>query len=202
MSDWIEIGRIVAPQGLDGELRVYPNTDFPERFLLPGKRWLLKPGKTEPDPIELLAGRYIPGKGLYAIELEGIEDREKAEALRDAVLLVPSTDRPHLEPGEFYVQDLIGLPVFNQFTGDFIGTVIDLISAGNDLLEVEIPPPPVFESSPEEIEPKTPSKKKSKSSIKPSRKTILIPFVEPIVPTVDLEQKKIEITPPPGLLDS
>jgi 16S rRNA processing protein RimM len=29
---WLEIGTIVAPQGLKGELRVYPNSDFPERF--------------------------------------------------------------------------------------------------------------------------------------------------------------------------
>ena len=32
LDDWIEIGKIVAPQGLDGEVRVYPDTDFPERF--------------------------------------------------------------------------------------------------------------------------------------------------------------------------
>jgi len=32
LDDWLEIGRIVAPQGLNGELRVYPDTDFPERF--------------------------------------------------------------------------------------------------------------------------------------------------------------------------
>ncbi|PSO69461.1 MAG: ribosome maturation factor RimM, partial [Cyanobacteria bacterium QS_1_48_34] len=36
---WLEIGTIVAPQGLEGELRVYPTTDFPERFEQPGVRW-------------------------------------------------------------------------------------------------------------------------------------------------------------------
>ena len=45
LDDWLEIGKIVSPQGLTGELRVYPNTDFPERFEEPGKRWLYVLGK-------------------------------------------------------------------------------------------------------------------------------------------------------------
>jgi len=63
-SSWLEIGKIVAPQGLDGEVRVYPSSDFPERFLEPGRRWLRRTGAGEPQPVELLFGRYIPGKGL------------------------------------------------------------------------------------------------------------------------------------------
>ena len=37
VTDWIEVGRIVAPQGLKGEVRVYPSSDFPERFFGTGK---------------------------------------------------------------------------------------------------------------------------------------------------------------------
>ena len=59
LDDWLEIGKIVSPQGLTGELRVYPNTDFPERFEKPGKRWLLRPGEMELESVELLNGRYI-----------------------------------------------------------------------------------------------------------------------------------------------
>ena len=50
---------------------MYPNTDFPERFLEPGQRWLLRPGSKEPQPIKLLRGRYLDGKGLYVVQLEG-----------------------------------------------------------------------------------------------------------------------------------
>lgn len=94
MSKWIEIGRIVAPQGLKGDIRVYPSSDFPERFTEPGKRWLLSPGQIEPRSIELLRGRYLPSKGLYVIELAGIENREQAEALRNSQLLIEQGDRP------------------------------------------------------------------------------------------------------------
>jgi 16S rRNA processing protein RimM len=135
---WLAIGTIVAPQGLDGEVRVYPDSDFPERFIEPGQRWLLRPGKIEPEPIELIEGRDIPGKGLYVLALAGIEDRKQAEALRDCVLLVPESDRPQLGEDEYHVVDLIGLAVFLQATGESIGTVTDVIPAGNDLLEVQL----------------------------------------------------------------
>ena len=39
---WMSIGEIVAPQGLKGDIRIKPSSDFPERFTQPGKRWLQK----------------------------------------------------------------------------------------------------------------------------------------------------------------
>jgi 16S rRNA processing protein RimM len=180
MSDnFLEVGKIVAPQGLNGELRVYPNTDFPERFLEPGQRWLLRPNASQPQPIDLLRGRYLDGKGLYIVQLAGVNDRTQAEALRDCKILIPASDRLPLEKDEFHVADLIGLRVFDQPTQTLIGTVTDVISAGNDLLQVECLP------SPEDGKPRT----------------VLIPFVNAIVPIVDLKQQRIEITPPAGLVE-
>ena len=212
MSEWIEIGTIVAAQGLYGEVRVYPDSDFPERFIEPGKRWLLFPNKKEPEPIEFLGGRYIPGKGLYAVEIEGVEDREGAEALRGCKLFVEKGDRPYLEPDEFYVQDLFGMEVFNQLTGEILGKVSAIIPAGNDLLEVELNQnqPEIVAAEPEqpetvslEVEHKDSRRKKRKTPRvkQPQTKKVLIPFVKEIVPIVDLEKGRIEILPPFGLLD-
>ena len=39
-EDWLIVGRFVGAQGLRGELRVNPASDFPERFTSPGSRWL------------------------------------------------------------------------------------------------------------------------------------------------------------------
>ncbi|MBT9313898.1 ribosome maturation factor RimM [Leptothoe spongobia] len=181
--DWLPIGRIVGPHGLNGEVRVYPDTDFPERFEQPGQRWLLKSGSSTPEPIKLIKGRFQDGKGLYILKLAGINHRDQAEALRDAKLLVTVDDRLPLEPGEFHVGDLMGLAVIVQTTGEQIGTVIDVYRAGNDLLEVTLIPTSL-EHAPQD---------------KP--RTVLIPFVEAIVPVVDLAQRRIEITPPAGLID-
>jgi 16S rRNA processing protein RimM len=173
---WLEIGTIVAAQGLNGEMRVYPDTDFPERFEVPGARWLLRPGFMQPEQIELLSGRYVEGKNLYIIELEGIKNRNQAEEMRGCKLLVSEDDRPELGEDEYHILDLVGLRVF--MSGDFIGTVVNLIPAGNDLLEVEL-----F------------NQKEGK------KKTVLIPFVREIVPVVDIENQRAEITPPEGLLE-
>ena len=202
-EEWIEIGTIVAPHALGGEVRVYPNTDFPERFLEPGKRWLQQ-GDRLPEPVELLGGRYIPGKGLYVVELAGIEYRDQAEALRDAKLLVPESDRPLLEEDEYHVRDLLKLEVFNQLTGEAIGVVVDIIPAGNDILEVQLhkQPEPQSDNSNAPIpNRKSKIKKKQQKPVKPEKPiTVLIPFVKEIVPVVDLENRRMEIAPPPGLL--
>lgn len=202
-DDWLEIGTIVAPQGLRGELRVYPNSDFPERFEEPGQRWLKRPGETEPQPVKLLDGRYVPGKGIYVIQLEGVENRDQAEALRDCVLFVRVSDRPSLGEDEYHVMDLINLEVFNQLTGEAIGVVVDVIPAGNDLLEVELHKQP--EPVPEKAEAAPPNRKskirKAKRQVEKKPATILIPFVKAIAPIVNLQQGRIEITPPAGLLE-
>ena len=208
---WLQIGKIVSPQGLRGQLRVYPNSDFPERFLVPGNRWLQRQGQ-QPEVVELIEGREIPGKKLYVVTLAGVETREAAEALRGAMLLVREDDRLELDPEEYHVLDIVGLAVFDRQTGDRLGTVVDVMSAGHDLLKVKLDravieameamsleeenPPDAEEGSSKSGRKKRKSKKK-----KAPFDTVLIPFVWDIVPTIDLENQRIEIEPPPGLLD-
>jgi 16S rRNA processing protein RimM len=68
---------------------------------------------------------------------------------------------------------LVGLEARLRPEGGPIGTVTDLISGGNDLLEI----------------------KQSDGS------KLLIPFVEAIVPEVHLKDGWLLLTPPPGLMD-
>jgi 16S rRNA processing protein RimM len=204
MSDWLEVGTVVAPQGLKGELRVNSNSDFPERFEEPGKRWLQSPDGSKIEEVELLSGRYIPGKNLYVIQLAGVTHIDEAEALRNYKLLVLKSDRPTLAEDEYHVSDLIDLEVYNSLSGEKIGTVSNIFTAGNDLLEVKL------DKQNENIEQDNfqpePQHKDSrrKGKIKPKKtkiKTILIPFVKEIVPVVDIKKGRIEITPPSGLLE-
>ena len=169
---WLTIGKIVAPQGLRGEVRVNPSSDFPERFIHPGNRWLQSKDET-PHEILLLFGRQVPGKSIYVIGLEGIKNREQAESLVGSKLLVKSTQRPKLAKGEFHLLDLLGLKVKFSNEGSQIGEVTNLTNAGNDLLEVKLL----------------------------SGKKVLIPFVKEIVPEIHLKERWLIITPPPGLLE-
>jgi 16S rRNA processing protein RimM len=203
MNDWLEIGTVVGAQGLKGELRIYPSSDFPERFEKPGRRWLQNPNTQEIEQVELVSGRNIPGKNLYVITIEDIEDRSKVEALKGYKLLVKKSDRLPLEEDEYHVSDLVGLEVYDRETQENIGVVIEIYSAGNDLLEVKLHQQAtnseeLKSNSEDDLLDSKKIKKKAKSS-KPT--TVFIPFVKEIVPVVDLKSNRIEITPPPGLLE-
>ena len=172
-DDWLSVGKIVGVQGLQGELRVNPASDFPERFTAPGPRRLRNRAGGETTEIQLKKGRQLPGKSLFVVRFEGIDNRSAAEALVGQELLVSADDRPELAEGEFHLLDLVGLEARLKADGPAIGTVSDLISGGNDLLEI---------------------------TTADGRK-LLIPFVEAIVPEVQLEEGWLLLTPPPGLLE-
>ncbi|WP_008308433.1 ribosome maturation factor RimM [Leptolyngbya sp. PCC 6406] len=199
---WTVIGRVVSSQGLKGEVRIYPDTDFPERFLTPGKRWLRRQPNAEPELLTLVTGRCLEGKGLYVVQFAEIQQREQADALKNAEILVSAQDRPPLEPGEFHVSDLVGLEVRLQTNGEAIGIVVDLFAAGNDLLAVELfaQTDPKAGGEPVKVSSGRSSSRSPKTS---SRKLlpVLVPFVHEIVPTVNLAEGFLEINPPPGLLD-
>ena len=167
-EEWLTVGKLVAPQGLHGEIRIKPSTDFPERFTKPGKRWIQKTNKNEPFEVKLLSGRKLPGKEIFIVQFAGIHSRADAETLIGTKLLVPSSHRPKLSENEFHLLDLVGLEVKLKDQETAIGIVTDLTTAGNDLLEVQLT----------------------------AGAKVLIPFVEEIVPIIKLEDGWIVITPP------
>ena len=201
--EFIEVGTITSPQGLKGELRVYPDSDFPERFTKAGTRWLKHPDTGAINQVQLISGRQLSGKNLYVVKLEGIEDRNQAEAWRNHKLLVDKSDRPKLKQNEYHVSDLIGMEIYHQDTGENIGVVVDLYSAGNDLLEIRLHKQPETTVKPErdlsQVSRRTKRKKYRSKSSKPL--TVFIPLVKEIVPVVDIPNQRIEISPPDGLIN-
>jgi 16S rRNA processing protein RimM len=186
-ENWLEIGTIVAPQGLEGELRVLSVSDFPERFQKRGIRGIQGTQGGEIREITLLRGRELPGKNVYVIKLEGVENREQAQALRGYKLWANKLEKPRLKADEYHVSELVNLEVYHHLTGEKIGVVVDILWAGNDILAVQL------EANLASV------KKKSPSSDSGAR--ALVPFVKEIVPLVDLKAARIEIAPPPGLLE-
>ncbi len=169
---WMVIGKFVSPQGLKGDIRINPSSDFPERFTHPGKRWIQQTNEA-PREINLIKGKSIPGKSTYILTIEGISTRDAAEKILGWNLVVPVNSRPFLKEGEFHCLDLIGLEARLMPTKKLIGHVTNLIKGGNDLLEIEL------------VE----------------GKKVLVPFVKEIVPEIKIQEKWLLLNPPPGLLD-
>ena len=169
---WMSIGELVAPQGLKGDIRIKPCSDFPERFTKPGKRWIQKANEF-PTEIKLINGRLIPGKSLYVLSIEGVANRSSAEKIIGWNLVIPVDSRPELNNDEYHYFDLIGLEARKGDKKTLVGYVTDLIKGGNDLLEIEL------------VE----------------GKKVLVPFVKEIVPEIEIKKKWLLLNPPPGLLE-
>jgi 16S rRNA processing protein RimM len=190
-EQWLEIGTIVAAQGIQGELRVLSSSDFPERFTRKGNLWLRSPHHEAPQAFTLKSGRAVPGKNLFVIRLAEVTDRNQAEALRDYTLLITAGDRLPLDENEYHVADLINLKAYHHLTGELIGVVKDVYFAGNDLLVIQLE---------EQYFPQKSANPEENSSARPPQPA-LIPFVQSIVPIVDLPNQRLEIMPPDGLLE-
>ena len=169
---WMSIGEFVAPQGLKGDIRIKPSSEFPERFTQPGKRWIQKANEL-PTEIKLIKGTLIPGKSIYGVSIEGVSNRSSAEKIIGWNLVIPADSRPKLNDDEYHYLDLIGLEARIGAKKTLIGHVTDLVKGGNDLLEIKL-----LEG-----------------------KKVLVPFVKEIVPEIEIKDKWLLINPPPGLLE-
>ena len=174
-NEWLTVGLITSCHGINGQVKVKSLSDFEERFLKPGIRWLQKENET-PSKIELISGFKQPGKENFIVKLQGIKTRNDAEQLKKYKLLVKTDKLPKLNKDEFHLLELINLQVkiFEDEEVKIIGRVINLENEQNNLLDIEL-----FEN----------------------KKRVLIPFVQEIVPLIDIKNNFLIINPPKGLLE-
>ena len=174
-NEWLVVGLITSCHGIKGQLKVKSLTDFEERFIKPGMRWVQKENEP-PSKIELISGFKQPGKETFIVNLRGINTRNHAEQLKKFKILVKTDNLPKLKKEEFHLLELINLEV-KTLENDklkIIGKVIDLENEKNNLLVIQL-----FKN----------------------QKVVLIPFVKEIVPLVDIKNNFLTINPPKGLLE-
>ena len=174
-DNWLVVGLITSCHGINGHVKVKSLSDFEERFLKPGIRWLQKEDEP-PSEIELTSGLKRPGKETFIVKLQGINTRNQAEQLKKLKILVKTDKLPKLKKDEFHLLELINLDVKTLENDELkiIGKVINLENEKNNLLVIKL-----FEN----------------------QKKIHIPFVQEIVPLVDIKKNFLIINPPNGLLE-
>lgn len=126
----LAIGQVTAPFGIKGEVRVRPETDYPERFLDLREVCLELPsGEQLPKRIE--GARVSPGA--IVLRFSGCHRREEAEALRGAWVKIKSSQAVSLPENSYWVDDIIGMKVVTT-EGEELGAVTEVIrSPGNDV---------------------------------------------------------------------
>ncbi|MCL4168023.1 UNVERIFIED_CONTAM: hypothetical protein GTU68_008320 [Idotea baltica] len=130
----VVMGRIVAPYGVKGWVKVLPSTELIDG-LLDYKTWQI--GKDNDwRAIKLKSGKVH--NDVLVVKLEGVNDRDAAFACKGQQVAVPRGSLPTLDDDtEFYWSDLIGLAVKNQQNVDF-GQVADVLETGaNDVIVVK-----------------------------------------------------------------
>ena len=174
-DEWLIVGLITSCHGIKGQLMVKSLSDFEERFLKPGMRWLQKENEP-PSKIELISGFKQPGKETFVVKLQGINTRNHAEQLKKFKILVKTDKLPKLKNEEFHLLELLNLDVKTLENDELkiIGKVINLENEKNNLLVVEL-----FKN----------------------QKKVLIPFVKEIVPLVDIKNNFLIINPPSGIFE-
>jgi len=125
-DDLICVGHILGAQGIKGWVRVFSRTS-PRQNILNYSPWLL--GCDGGLQEKAVTGR-LQGRNLVA-RIDGIEDRNGAEALTGVQLFIRPGQLPRLEAGEYYWSDLIGLRVETQ-QAEPLGVVDSMLETGAD----------------------------------------------------------------------
>ncbi|MBQ2823687.1 MAG: 16S rRNA processing protein RimM [Oscillospiraceae bacterium] len=131
MKRFLEIGKIVAVQGLKGEVRVEAWCDSKE-FLCEFDTLYFDKGAT---PVEIV--RAHPHKNIVLMKIKGTDTVEQAQLLRNKILYMDRED-VELDEGCYFVQDLIGLSVIDADDGTEYGKIVDVTETGaNDVYHIK-----------------------------------------------------------------
>lgn len=167
MKKYLEVAKIVGVHGLKGQLRLKPWCDTPE-FLCGFKKLYSEDGKETYS----ITSSY-PHKNVVVVVIPGIDTIEKAEQLRNKILYI-NRDDVEMEDGVYFIQDLIGLEVIDNDTGEVYGKLTDVFETGaNDVYQIT-----------------------SKDN-----KDYLIPAIEKVILKTDIENKRMLICPIKGIFD-
>lgn len=168
-TEWATIGKVVALFGVRGELKVRLLTDIPNRFAE------LDAVYAGPDHTRYPIQKARPYKGeMIVLKLEGIDDANAAEPLRNQDLQIPLSELAKLPPDSYYQHDILGLRVFTLDRLE-LGKIVDILSTGsNDVYVIKAP----------------------------DGSQLLIPALKDVIKEIDLIHHTMHIDPLPGLLDN
>ncbi len=162
----VRIGRIIGCHGIRGDVKIRTASDDPDWVGVLKEVWVARTGE-EPVRTRFTSARKMD-RGVLA-HLELFPDRTAAEQWLGADLLADPQELPPPQPGEYLVDDLIGLTVVSGPEHTPVGRVLDVLSStAGDFLEIQ--PLATPESQP-----------------------VIVPFLNVFFPEVDLSQRRVSV---------
>ena len=162
--EFITIGKILAPWGTKGKLKVAVATDFPQRFAPSAKVYVNR------QPMTIDSSEWQKGKAI--IKLNTIDSVADAEKRRGQLVEIHHSQINPLPEGQYYHFQLIGLEV-RTTQGELLGNITEILTtSGSDTYVVS-----------------------------GAKEEILIPAIEDVIKSIDLDKGCLVIEPIEGLLD-
>ena len=170
-ADLITIGVVTAPHGVRGEVRVKIETDFPERFTDATHLTFALPSSTgekggASTTLEIEVEEARPHRGMILLKLAGHDDREAAERLRGARVVIARSEVRPLPEGTWYIFDLEGLEVYTR-EGNHLGVLAEVLHPGGNDVYV----------------------------VKKDGRELLLPAIKQVILEVDLERRRMTVDP-------
>ena len=170
----VTVGKVSTAYGVKGWVNVFSYTDPPEN-LLNYREWMLLHRDGHKQSLRVVDGKRH--RNAFVVRLDGVDNREQASALTNALVRVPVQDLPALEADEFYWHQLEGMAVMlraEQGVVREVGVVSHLFETGaNDVMVVELC---------------------TDESTGSAGGQWLVPFLpDQVVKSIDLENRQIEV---------
>ncbi len=131
----VVLGEISGVFGIRGELRIFLHYRESETLRTERSVIIVSP-EGQRREVQMVV-RPGAGKRILA-KIRGVETPEDAALLNGWEIRIRRADLPPAGDGEFYVQDLIGLPVEDE-TGTHVGTLAEVVPGAKDIWVVEPP---------------------------------------------------------------
>lgn len=171
MINYFEVGKIINTHGVKGEVKIMPLTDDPSRFEK------LKQVYISPDISDNMRKYDIQWvkyhKTFVIMKIEGIDDMDSAQRLKEQYLIIDRKDAVKLPQDTYFISDLIGFAVYDE-SGKMLGSLKEILQTGsNDVYVVR----------------------------DENKREILIPALKSVVNEISLDNNRITVTLPQGLID-
>ena len=133
MEDFLKVGVISTTHGVRGEVKVYPTTDEPERFL--ELDYVLLDTGRELRKLEIKNVKFF--KNLVILKFKGVDNINDIEKYKGRDLWIPREEGQELEEDEYYIAALLGMSVVLE-NGQEFGTLKDVMETGaNDVYIID-----------------------------------------------------------------
>ena len=133
MEDLLKVGVITTTHGVRGEVKVYPTTDEPERFL--ELDYVLLDTGRELRKLEIKNVKFF--KNHVILKFKGVDNINDIEKYKGRDLWIPREEGQELEEDEYYIADLLGMSVVLE-DGQEFGTLKDVMETGaNDVYIID-----------------------------------------------------------------